>query len=368
MSIRRRSMLAIALAALAIAAFAYALLSRRPPVLTAVTWAGPYGRAQASALFLTYAQRSGVELRIAQYDGGLDELRHDAASRGWDVIDLELPDAVAACREGLLEPIDATTLPAGPHGEPASSDFVANATGRCWVGSVVYSQAIAYAPARFAADRPRSLSDFFDVVRFPGGRALHGSGAKFNLELALLADGVAPSQVYRVLSTQAGVDRAFAKLDTIRDRIVWWSHAGEPARMFADGRATLATILNGDIYDAAAHGEHLNVLWDRQLYELDVFAIPKGDPRRAMAMDFIRFATSAPSLARVASWVPHGPARRSAVGLVGRNPETGTAMRAFLPTAPENFATAFAVDDAWWQAHGQEIAPRWQSWKAIANR
>ncbi len=363
----RPTLAVTALALIAAAAFGYAVLSRRAPVLTAVTWAGPYGRAQASALFLPYAQRSRVDLRIAQYDGGLDELRRRRAS-AWDVIDMELPDAIAACREGLLEPIDAATLPAGLHGERAADDFVPNAIGPCWVGSVVYSQAIAYSPSRFGAARPQTLSDFFDLARFPGPRALRGTSAKFNLELALLADGVAPADVYKALSSPDGVTRALAKLDTLRSALVWSGRGSAPAAMLADGRAAFATILNGDIYDAAAHGSALRVIWDRQLYELDVFAVPAGGPRRAMAMDFIRFATSAPSLARVAEWVPYGPARRSALALVGRNPETGAAMRRFLPTAPENFATAFAVDDAWWLAHGAGIAPRWQAWKELSRR
>lgn len=351
-----------ALALIAVGAFGYAVLSHKAPVLTAVTWPGPYGQAQASALFEPYAQRSGVNVRIAQYDGDLAALR---ASRGWDVVDLELPNAIAACREGLLERIDASALPAGLHGEPAGSDFVANALGPCWVGSIVYAQVIAYAPGRFAT-KPATLADFFDLARFPGPRALRGKSAKDNLELALLADGVAPAQVYKVLSTPEGMARALAKLDTIRSRIVWAD--GGQAAMLSDGRAAMAAMLNGDVHDATAHGTALGTIWDHQLYELDVFAIPKGSPRRTMAMDFIRFATSPQSLARVAGWVPFGPARRSALPLVGRNPETGAQMRAFLATAPENFATAFAIDDGWWQAHGAEIAPRWESWKALPNR
>jgi putative spermidine/putrescine transport system substrate-binding protein len=133
--------------------------------------------------------------------------------------------------------------------------------------------------------------------------------------------------------------------------------------MLQDGRAAFATVLNGDVYDAAIHHRALGAIWDRQLYELDVFGIPKGDPKRDMAMDFVRFATSAPSLEAVAGWVPYGPARRSAVALIGNNPELGIAMRPYSTTAPENFATAFAIDDAWWQAHGAEIAPRWQAWR-----
>jgi len=359
----------IALIASGIAAvlgtFTYALFLRKPPTITAVTWSGPYGRAQASALFLPYQQRTGINLRIAQYDGGLTELRREVATKrfDWDVIDMELPDAITACREGLLEPVDATKLPAGANGEASRLDFVDNAIGPCWVGSVVYSQVVAYAPARFGSARAIALTDFFDTARFPGPRALKGTGAKFNLELALLADGVAPTDIYNVLSTAAGVDRALRKLDTIRTSIVWWSHSSEPAAMLQDGRAAFATMLNGDVFDAATHHNNLGVIWDHQLYELDVFGIPKGDPRRTMAVDFMHFATSAQSLASVANWVPYGPARRSALPLVGKNPDLAIPMRPFLPTAPEHFATAFAIDDAWWLAHHDEIAPRWREWQ-----
>jgi putative spermidine/putrescine transport system substrate-binding protein len=362
---RRTWIIVLVLALVTLAALFYFVFLRKAPSLTAVTWSGPYGRAQASALFLPYSQKTGIDVHIAQYDGGLDELRKQVASNhyDWDVVDLELPDAIAACRERLLEPVDAATLPAGVNGEPAKSDFVRNALGSCWVGSVVYSQLIVYAPGRFGNPKPTTVSDFFDVARFPGPRALRGTSPKLNLELALLADGVAPKDVYPVLSTEQGIARALAKLDTIRASIVWWTRSKEPVAMIDDGRAVFATVLNGDIYDAAIHGRNLGVIWDRQLYELDVFGVPRSDPKRDMAMDFIRFATSASSLAAVANWVPYGPARRSASSLVGKNPELKIAMRVFSPTAPEHFATAFAVDDSWWQAHGAAIAPRWQMWR-----
>ena len=134
-----------------------------------------------------------------------------------------LPDAVAACRQGLLEPIDAATLPDGSNGAPAARDFVAGAIGPCWVGSVVYSQVIAYDPHRFGGREPSTLADFFDLKKFPGPRALRRASSKLNLEMALLADGVAPGEVYAALSTPAGVARALAKLDVIRSALVWWS-------------------------------------------------------------------------------------------------------------------------------------------------
>ena len=44
-------------------------------------------------------------------------------------------------------------------------------------------------------------------LRFPARRALFNHGP-YVLEAALMADGVAPADVYRLLSTPAGVDRA----------------------------------------------------------------------------------------------------------------------------------------------------------------
>ena len=365
----RHSLGLFALGLFVFVAFGYALLSRKAPVLTAVSWAGPYGRAQTTALFVPYMLRSGVDMHLAQYDGGLDQLRRrvESKSYGWDVVDLELPDAVEACREGLLEHVDVRALPAGPHGESPELDFVPNAVGPCWVGSVVYSQVIAYAPGKFGSARPVSLDDFFDLARFPGPRALRSTTPKLNLELALLADRVPADQVYKVLSSPEGVERALQKLETLGD-IRWWTNSAEAVAMLNDGRAAFATVLNGDVYDAALQGSAPGVIWDRQLYELDVFGIPKGDPKRAMAMDFLRYATAAPSLAQVADWVPYGPARRSALASVTRNPALGVEMRPYLPTQRDHFSTAFAVDDGWWSAHLAGIAPLWQRWQSLRNR
>jgi putative spermidine/putrescine transport system substrate-binding protein len=362
----RKILLGIVLAVIAVAIFLFWWLTRPLPVLTVMTWPGAYGRAQEAALMRPYAAQHRVDVHIAEYEGGLDALRHAVATHtyGADVFDMELPDAVSACAAGLLEPIDANRLPPGADGTHPARDFFPGALGRCWVGSVVYSQAIAYAPEQ--TPKPARIADFFDLAKFPGGRGLRRDSAKYNLELALLADGVKPSDIYRVLAQPAGVTRALAKLDTIRGAIVWWTSPGQPAELIHSGQARFSTILNGDIYDAAIHHKPLGVLWDRQLYEFDVFASPKGDPKRAMALDFIHYATGSAALAAVADWVPYGPARRSSQALVGKNPELGIAMAPFLPTRPENFRAAFRVDDAWWHAHGAAIAARWRNWLAKA--
>ena len=213
MSKRWMIILGAAAAALIVLVGVFLWLTRTLPVLTVATWSGPYSRAQANAMFRTYGSAKSYDVRIALYDGGLNELQQMVRSGryDWDVMDFELPDAIAACRLGLLEHIDAASLPPGADGSPAAKDFVKNAVGPCWVGSVVYSQIIAYAPHRYGEARPQTAADFFDLKRFPGPRALR-RGAKFNLELALLADGVKPADIYDALLTPVGIDRALAKL------------------------------------------------------------------------------------------------------------------------------------------------------------
>ena len=338
-------------------------LGRTAPVLTVATWAGTYERAQASAMFVPYSSQAWVDVRIAPYDGGLDELRGQVGAHryDWNVIDLELPDAIAACSEGLLEPMDASGFPQSDQGIAAANDFVPGALGPCWVGSVVYSQIVGFAPGRVKG-KPHVLEDFFDLRRYPGPRGLRRSSAKLNLELALLADGVKPKDVYPTLATHLGLMRALAKLDTIRPFIVWWSKSSEPLKMLADEKVVFTTLPNSALFDAAKAKQKVGAIWDGQLYEMDVFAIPRGDPKKPMAMEFLHFATSTKALADVAEWVPYGPARKSSIAKVDNNPELGLAMQPFLPTTPEHFARAFRVDDAWWAKHGKDIAPVWRVW------
>jgi putative spermidine/putrescine transport system substrate-binding protein len=353
MNLRRRVLLALAV--LLSAAVASLFFFTRPPsVLTVMTWPGPYGRAQTNAQMHPYSAEKNVDVRPAFWDGDLADVQAMVEKRQYkaDVIDFELPKAVQACKDDLLEKIDPAILPPGAGGVPAARDFVPGAIGPCWVGSQVYSQVVAFSPA--LKQTPATLADFFDTRKFPGRRALSRAAAKFNLEMALLADGVAPGDVYKTLETPQGQDRAFAKLRRL-DPI--WAHDSAGAlQWLRGGQAVMVTALNGDVANLKDFTP--GVIWDHQLYEMDVFAIPAGDPNENKALDYIAYATRSAPLAGVAGWVPYGPARRSALPLVKPNPETGQAM--VLPTAPQNFKHAFAIDDSWWLAHGAQITSRWQ--------
>jgi len=355
MRLRRNVLFGLAFLLIALIGVLY-LHSRPAPILTVMTWPGAYGRAQASAQMRPYGAERDVDVRPAVWDGDLAEVRAMVKTRQYkaDVIDFELPAAVQACRQGLLEKIDPAFLPPGADGASAARDFVTGAIGPCWVGSMVYSQVMIFSPRLSHA--PETLADFFDIKKFRGRRALSRANAKFNLEMALLADGVQPGEIYEVLNMPEGLDRAFAKLKTLHP--IWAHDSADALRWVKNGQAIMATALNGDVQTQKDFMP--GVIWDHQLYEMDVFAIPAGNPNKEQALDFIAFATGSSALAGVANWVGFGPARRSAIALVKTNPELGTPMRPLLPTAPENFRHAFAVDDGWWLSHGPAIALRWR--------
>ncbi len=260
--------------------------------LNVVSWDGAYVKSQILGFIRPYEEHTGIRVNVLQYDGGIDEIRRQVRAWNvqWDVVDLELFDAIRACNEGLLEKFDHATLPPGDGGSPAREDFFPSSLMPCGVGNVVGATVLSY-DQESLAEAPRRLEDFFDLDKFPGPRGLRRS-PQGNLEWALLSDGVAPEEVYHVLGTERGLDRAFAVLSRIKPYIRWWRSGEEAVRMLETGEVVMSSVYSGRIYDAVQRGETLEILWDHQIWFFDVWGVPKHGRNTERAMDFIRFATS----------------------------------------------------------------------------
>lgn len=324
--------------------------------LNVVSWDGAYVKSQILGFIRPYEEATGVRVNVIQYSGGIEEIRAQvrAWNVSWDVVDLELFDALRACQEGLLEPIDPDSLPAGSDGTPAEEDFIHLSLMPCGVGNVVGSNVVAYHAGRLEQP-PTRLEDLFDLKTWPGRRALRRS-PQGNLEWALIADGVPEEEVYQVLGTEAGLDRAFRVLSRIKPHIDWWRTGQEAIRMLETGQVVMASVYSGRVPDAVARGVPLEILWDHQLWFYDVWGIPRNGRNTELARDFIRFATSTESLAGQARHIPYGPVRRSSLALL---PEP---TREQLPTAPENLRHAIELDARWWSEHLDHIGPRFERW------
>ena len=334
--------------------------------LTVVSWGGSYAKASVEGYHKAFTAETGIEIRLEDYNGGLAQVRAqvDAGSVHWDVVDVELADGVRGCDEGLFEFLDPASLPPGANGEPAADDYYPDMITECGANQLFYSTVYAYNDARMSGEKPTTIEDFFDVERFPGRRGMRRSPV-VNLEFALMGDGVPVDEVYAVLDTDAGIERAFRKLDTIKDDIVWWEAGAQPPQMLADGEVAMSTAYNGRIFNAQVLEEQpFVIVWDGQVLDTGYLAILSGSPRLEAARRFVAFASRPSSMAGVARHISYGPTRLSAQPLVTTHAETGVDMRPHMPSNPENMQRALPNDWQWWSDNRDEMNVRFAVWLA----
>lgn len=333
--------------------------------VTVLSWGGAYTTSQVEAYHKPFTAATGINVISVDSDNPAPQVKTqvEAGNVSVDVADVEYADAIRLCDEGMLEPIGMDALPAGADGTAAADDFLPGAVTDCAVATIVFSTVYGYDNTKFP-EGPTTMADFFDLTKFPGKRGMR-KGAKANLEMALMGDGVPAAEVYAMLATPEGVDRAFAKLDTIKSEVIWWEAGAQPPQLLADGEVAMTTAYNGRLFSAAvAEGKPFTTVWDGQVYEYDLFVIPKGAPNLDQAMEFVKFATSTQALADQAKWISYGPARKSSGALVGLFNDGKTEMAAYMPTSAANLGNALASSYEFWVDHDAELNDRFNAWLA----
>ncbi len=334
--------------------------------VTVMSWGGAYTKSQVEAYHKPFTAATGVNVVSVDADNPNAPIKAQVESGNVtvDVVDLEYADAIRLCDEGVLVPFDASVLPPAPDGTAAADDFLPGAITDCAVTTIIFSTVWAYNDTLFPGEKPSLITDFFDLEKFPGKRGMR-KGAKVNLEMALMADGVAPADVYATLATPEGIDRAFAKLGTIKDNVIWWDAGAQSAQLLADGEVIMSTAYNGRFFDAAiSEGKPFVTMWDGQVFEYDLLAVPKGAPNPEGAVEFIKFATSTQALADQAKWISYGPARKSSGALVGKYQDGKTDMAPFMPTAEANMKNALPSSYEFWVDHDAELNEKFNAWLA----
>jgi putative spermidine/putrescine transport system substrate-binding protein len=339
--------------------------------MTIVSWGGAYSKSQLKAYHEPYmANNPGVNIiNDESSPEAVAKLRamSEAGNVTWDVVDVVAADAMRLCDEGLAIEYDPDEMLApAPDGTPASEDFGDLIVSDCFIPNIVYSTTFGYRVDMVGDTPPTSVCAVFDLETYPGKRSLEKRPIN-NVEWALLCDGVAQEDLYDVLSTDEGVDRALAKLGTIKDQVVWWSAAAESIQLLADGEVVLASSYNGRLFSTIVEqNQPVAMLWDYQVFDLDGWIIPTGlsDERLARAKDFIYFATDTQRLADQAKYISYGPARLSSAPLVSKHAELGIDMAPHMPTDPENAKHTILYNYEWWADNRDDVDGKFQAWLA----
>ena len=217
------------------------------------------------------------------------------------------------------------------------------------VGSFYYSFVIGF--NKTALDKePKSWADLFDTKTFGGKRTFYKWSAPGVLEIALLADGVAPDKLYPL-----DLDRALRKLDTIKSEIVWWSGGAQSQQLLASGEASLGQFWNGRVFAVQKDQESIGISWRQNLTAADVLVVPRGAKNKEEAMRFLAFATSARAQVDMAALTNYASVNTEAARLMPAD------ERAMLPD--QHIESQINLDMSYWAAHREEIGKRWYEWQ-----
>ena len=339
--------------------------------LTFVSWGGAYQNSQLKAYAEPYMAMH-PDVHIAWDESSAEavaKLRamNEAGNVTWDLVDVTVSDSIRLCDEGLAREIDFDTeLAAAPDGTSATDDFGATLINDCFVPQIVYSTTFGYRTDLVGDTPPTSVCDIFDLQKYPGKRSLQKRPID-NMEWALYCDGVAEEDIYDVLGTDEGVDRALKKLDTIKDQVVWWTAGAETPQLLADGEVVMGSTYNGRLFSLIEEQKQpVAMLWDAQVFDLDGWIVPAGLPadRLARVKRFLKYATDTQRLADQAKYISYGPARKSSAPLVGKHAELGIDMAPHMPTDPNNAKNTFLYNYEWWADNRDDLDAKFQAWLA----
>ncbi len=315
-----------------------------PPIMAAIA-SGALHDPVRRLLLKPYADATATPLGEAHWDGTAAGLK----SAGADLVLLGGPALATACAAQLVEKIDWDRL--------VRERFVGFAATDCGLPIGIVATALAWDRDRIG-DTP-GWSDFWDVAKHPGRRGLPRS-ARGSLEIALLADGVAPGDIYRTLRSADGVERAFRKLDQLKPYVEWWDKPGLPAQYLATGRVLMTAAPAAEVLAAnagpARPPRHFAVNWVGSLAEALSLAVPHGAPHPDAAATGLVIASDVARQAEFAAATQLGPANLDAVDLL-----PGATKRQ-SPSLPANLQAGLAIDESFWAENGAKLEARFAAW------
>ncbi len=318
--------------------------------LTVTSWGGNYQDAQREVYFEPFSKKTGTKLVEDSWNGGVGALRAkvEGGNSNWDVVQVEAEELALGCEEGLFEQLDWSAL-------GGKDKFIPAAVHECGVGAIVWTTLLTYDGARLK-DGPKSWADFWNTEKFPGKRALR-RGPKYTLEFALMADGVEPSQVYQTLGTDAGIERAFKKLDQLKSSLVWWEAGAQPQQLLASGEVVMTSAYNARIAAAnKSDNRDFKIVWPGGVYAVDSWVILRDSPNKTSGMDLIAFMSDPNNQKNLPPKVPYGVTHKDATALID------PAVLPNMPTEPGNLAAGLELNTEFWVANIERLTERFNAW------
>jgi putative spermidine/putrescine transport system substrate-binding protein len=315
--------------------------------VTVVHYGGTFGQAMRKAFFDPAEKELGIKIiDTSRTDMAKIKAMVQSGNIEWDVANVNTLEVGRGARENLWERIDWSVIDPRVAGPIGKLDH-----GVAFIG---FSIGLGYNTKKYPSPdvAPKTWADFWDLKKFPGPRALEDR-VRYQLEFALLADGVAPDKLYPL-----DVDRAFRKLDQIKPHIVAWAKPPvQPIELITSGEVLMASTFNNEVANAQKRGAPIAMQFDGALYLTNAWTVLRGTRNRDLAMKFIKTVTQPAYEARLAEAIYFGPINPDAIPLISSE------TRRNLPTEPQNLARSIRFDNEWWAENEARLIERWNKWK-----
>ncbi len=310
--------------------------------LTFASYGGVYQKAQRQAWLEPYSKLTGVTFTESEDSANATiKAQVESGQVTWDVVDVGNDFGLDANKD-VLEPLDFSVI----HKDEILPGFV----GPYRVADITYGVVLAYRTDKTAGQVPQGWADFFDLQKFPGKRGMYDYSAGGIFEVALMADGVAPKDLYPL-----DIPRAIKKLDTIKDQLVFWPGGAKSQELIGSGEVTMSLMWNGRAWSAKnIDSKPVAIQWNQQILTADYLVVPKGDPNKDEAMKFIAWATCAQNNAGPSQFIPYGPTNKNSKPDAAKVPD--------LAVSNVNDTTAY-FDDQWLIDNAKMLDDAYNAWK-----
>ncbi|MEH7525802.1 ABC transporter substrate-binding protein [Bacillus sp. JJ1503] len=313
--------------------------------LVLVDWGGEGHKGREEAYIKRFEKEYGVKV-ISQTPPDYGKLKAmvDSGNVEWDVVSAETEFVPRGVSQGLLEKLDYSVID--------KTDILPWTVDEYGVGAEIYSRSIAYNTDMIKkGEHPKNWTEFWDTDKYPGKRAMWDYPVGL-LEIALMADGVKPTDIYPM-----DIDRAFNSLDKIKEHIIWWSSGAEPIQLLASGEVPLADAWNGRVVVARQDGAPMDIEYAGSTSHANSWVIPKGAKNKELAMQFIAFMTTAESTANYSMELPYIPVNTKAKEMID-DEKALAEIEAFESKSD----TQVAIDSEWWFENFDSVNERFQQW------
>lgn len=311
-----------------------------PAEVVIASYGGSFQDAQTKAFFEPFAKATGAKV-IGTTGTSYAKVKAMVTSGNitWDVVSADAAAYESEVKDGLLQPIDYSIVKA--EGIPAEFRT------KYGVGYMTFAENMAWNKDKF----PNGLTpaQFFNPAL--KARRVMLALPYYNLEFALLADGVKPADLYPL-----DVDRGLKVIDRIKDQVVGFKSPSDVQALIQQGEVDVAFAPGGRVTNAVKAGANWTYGWDASITVVEYWAVVKGAPNAAEAMKFINFAVQPERQATLTRLIPYGPTDVDALKLLD------PAIARNLPSYPENATRGALLNSKWWNENLEAVMPRWNTY------